>query len=72
MITLGLERRSRCRQCRLCFSSVGLSITTAGTRNTEPAPVLIDSTGLKVYGSGEWQTEKQAVLQRFWGQYFYT
>jgi hypothetical protein len=38
--------------------SVGLSLTTPLSRNTEPMHVVIDSTGLKVYGAGEWQAEK--------------
>jgi Transposase DDE domain len=40
--------------------SAGLSLTTALSRNPEPVHVVIDSTGLKVYGAGEWQRESTA------------
>jgi hypothetical protein len=33
--------------------SIGLSLTTTLTRSSEPVHVVIDSTGLKVYGAGE-------------------
>lgn len=35
--------------------SQSLSLATTWTRNTEPVHVVIDFTGLKVYGAGEWQ-----------------
>src|SRR3982750_3203752 len=38
--------------------SIGLSLVTGGKQTAEPVHVLIDSTGLKVYGAGEWQREK--------------
>jgi Transposase DDE domain len=38
--------------------SVGLSLPTTLTRSSEPVHVVIDSTGLKIYGAGEWQAEK--------------
>jgi len=38
--------------------SVGLSPTTALPQTAGPVDVVIDSTGLKVYGAGEWQKEK--------------
>src|SRR4051812_44284853 len=44
--------------------SAGLSLPTALTRNTGPVDVLIDSTGLKVYGAGEWQAEKHGGRDR--------
>jgi transposase len=44
--------------------SVGLSLTTIRTENSEPVHVVIDSTGLKVYGAGEWQTEKHGERGR--------
>ena len=34
--------------------SVGLSLPTTLTRSSEPVHVVIDSTGLKIYGAGEW------------------
>jgi Transposase DDE domain len=44
--------------------SVGLALTTALTRNIKPVHVVIDSTGLKVYGAGEWQREKHGERGR--------
>jgi hypothetical protein len=38
--------------------SIGLSLSTTLLRSSEPVHVVIDSTGLKVYGAGEWQREK--------------
>jgi hypothetical protein len=38
--------------------SPGLSLAPALAQSTEPVHVVIDSTGLKVYGAGEWQLEK--------------
>jgi hypothetical protein len=38
--------------------SVALSLPTRLTPSREPAHVVLDSTGLKVYGAGEWQREK--------------
>jgi Transposase DDE domain len=38
--------------------SVGLSFTTALQKTVGPVHLVIDSTGLKVYGAGEWQREK--------------
>jgi Transposase DDE domain len=44
--------------------STTLSLTTAGTQNTGPVHLLLDSTGLKVYGAGEWQREKHGERGR--------
>jgi hypothetical protein len=44
--------------------SVGLALTTALTRNIKPVHMVIDSTGLKVYGAGEWQREKHGERGR--------
>src|SRR3954452_4365534 len=38
--------------------STGLSLPTTRTPSREPVHVVLDSTGLKVYGAGEWQPEK--------------
>jgi Transposase DDE domain len=38
--------------------STVLSLPTLLTPSSEPVHVVLDSTGLKVYGAGEWQTEK--------------
>src|SRR3982751_445411 len=44
--------------------SIGLSLTASLTRSSEPVHVVIDSTGLKVYGAGEWQREKHGERAR--------
>jgi hypothetical protein len=44
--------------------SVGLSLAAALPRTAEPVHVVIDSTGLKVYGAGEWQREKHGARSR--------
>jgi len=44
--------------------SIGLSLTTALPPTTEPVHVVLDSTGLKVYGAGEWQREKHGERGR--------
>jgi len=44
--------------------SVGLPPTTALPQTAGPVHVVIDSTGLKVYGAGEWQTEKHGERGR--------
>jgi Transposase DDE domain len=44
--------------------SVGLSLATALPQTAEPVHVVIDSTGLKVYGAGEWQVEKHGERGR--------
>src|SRR4051794_3501901 len=47
--------------------SVGLSLATALPQTAEPVHVVIDSTGLKVYGAGEWQREKHGERgRRMW------
>src|SRR3954471_4804792 len=44
--------------------SVALSLPTTLTPSSEPVHVLLDSTGLKVYGAGEWQREKHGERGR--------
>jgi hypothetical protein len=44
--------------------SSGLSLAKTLTQNTEPVHIVIDSTGLKVYGIGEWQREKHGERNR--------
>jgi Transposase DDE domain len=38
--------------------SIGLSLVTPLPPTNGPVHVVLDSTGLKVYGAGEWQREK--------------
>ena len=44
--------------------STGLSLPTRLTPSREPVHVVLDSTGLKVYGAGEWQREKHGGRDR--------
>jgi hypothetical protein len=44
--------------------STSLSLTTSLIPSSEPVHVLLDSTGLKVYGAGEWQSEKHGERGR--------
>jgi Transposase DDE domain len=44
--------------------SAGLSLTTEWKRKTGPVHVVMDSTGLKIYGAGEWQAEKHGERGR--------
>ena len=44
--------------------SVGLSFATKLKQSDGPVHVVIDSTGLKVYGAGEWQREKHGERRR--------
>jgi Transposase DDE domain len=44
--------------------SVSLSLATALPQTPGPVHVVMDSTGLKVYGAGEWQTEKHGQRSR--------
>jgi hypothetical protein len=44
--------------------SSNASLTTSLTPSREPVHVVLDSTGLKVYGAGEWQREKHGERGR--------
>jgi len=44
--------------------SMGLSLNTTLLLSSDPVHVVIDSTGLKVYGAGEWQAEKHGQRGR--------
>jgi hypothetical protein len=44
--------------------SASLLLTTTLTRSSEPVHVVIDSTGLKIYGAGEWHREKHGERGR--------
>jgi hypothetical protein len=50
--------------------SVTLALATAVKRSVEPVHVVIDSTGLKVYGAGEWQVEKHGCVVAGLGESF--
>lgn len=44
--------------------SAGLFLPTTLTSSSEPMHIVLDSTGLKVYGAGEWQREKHGERGR--------
>jgi Transposase DDE domain len=44
--------------------SIGLPLAAALPQTAEPVHVVMDSTGLKVYGAGEWQREKHGERGR--------
>jgi hypothetical protein len=44
--------------------SIGLPLATAPPSTAGPVGVVIDSTGLKIYGAGEWQREKHGQRGR--------
>jgi hypothetical protein len=41
-----------------------LSVSLGTTRGTGPIDIVVDSTGLKVYGEGEWKARKHGVSKR--------
>src|SRR5947209_5789616 len=44
--------------------SADLSLASSLSRHTRPVDIVIDSTGLKIYGAGEWQAEKHGERGR--------
>src|SRR5689334_19999770 len=42
----------------------GLTVVPAVVRRDEPLHILVDSTGLKIYGEGEWLQQKHGVRPR--------
>lgn len=48
----------------LCRRRGGLNITIPNRRQAEPLHIAIDSTGLKIYGEGEWKVRKHGAGKR--------
>jgi IS5 family transposase len=48
----------------LCRRRVGLEIELPRTRQNEPLHVVVDSTGLKVFGEGEWKVRQHGYSYR--------
>jgi hypothetical protein len=44
--------------------SADLSLASSLSRHTRPVDIVMDSTGLKIYGAGEWQAEKHGERGR--------
>jgi hypothetical protein len=42
----------------LCRRAQGLEVTLSAFRTDEPLHIGLDSTGMKVYGEGEWKVRK--------------
>jgi len=48
----------------LCRRQKALVVDIASRRSSAPLPLLIDSTGIKVEGAGEWHARKHGVSSR--------
>jgi len=49
---------------QICRRAVGLDVDIAVPKSKAPIFIVIDSTGLKVYGEGEWKTRKHGISKR--------
>ena len=49
---------------QICRRANDLQVDIAVPKSKKPIYVVIDSTGLKVYGEGEWKTRKHGVGKR--------
>ena len=65
-VCMGSKRYSRRwhSQIALGHSQIISEMTTTLTPSSGPVHVVLDSTGLKVYGAGEWQREKHGGRSR--------
>jgi len=50
--------------CQICRRASELDIDIEVPRSKTPIYLVIDSTGLKVYGEGEWKTRKHGISKR--------
>ena len=48
----------------LCKRKKDLQVTLPTTKSSEPLYIVVDSTGLKVYGEGEWEVRKHGYSKR--------
>ncbi len=48
----------------LCKRSAGLAVSLATSNPNEPKHIVVDSTGLKVYGEGEWKVRQHGYSKR--------
>ena len=58
------DRYRHPRSSTLSRRGVGLTILPNRVGRTEPLHLLIDSTGLKIYGDGEWLDQKHGIRSR--------
>jgi hypothetical protein len=49
---------------QICRRQAELSIDLSPIKNNEPIHVVVDSTGLKVFGEGEWKTRQHGISKR--------
>ena len=49
---------------QICRRAADLEIDISVMKSKEPIYIVIDSTGLKVYGEGEWKTRKHGISKR--------
>jgi hypothetical protein len=49
---------------QICRRAVGLDVDIYVPKSKTPIYIVIDSTGLKVYGEGEWKTRKHGISKR--------
>jgi hypothetical protein len=49
---------------QICRRAQGLEVDLAIKKSNAPMYVVVDSTGLKVYGEGEWKTRKHGISKR--------
>lgn len=49
---------------QICRRAEGLEIDIAAPQTKQPIYIVVDSTGLKVYGEGEWKTRKHGISKR--------
>jgi len=49
---------------QICRRAKELEVNIAVPKSKEPIYIVVDSTGLKVYGEGEWKTRKHGVSKR--------
>ncbi len=48
----------------ICRRQGALTVPNFSSSNTRPRPIVIDATGFRVYGAGEWQVHKHRGSQR--------
>jgi len=61
LMDLGLKIPSYTQICR---RAEGLEIDFEIPKANKPIYIVVDSTGLKVYGEGEWKTRKHGISKR--------
>ncbi len=49
---------------QICRRSKGLTVDILASKSNQPIFIVVDSTGLKVYGEGEWKTRKHGISKR--------